>query len=66
MELPEIRFDFNENTEIIANGDGTGILLINKQSDDEMDWGLFSSSDQDLIKEKVREWVDHYQVMENE
>lgn len=66
-----ILFDFEcwppfGEVEVIATEKGAGILIIDKKTDDEIDFDLLRASDQARIKALVKEWADHYLVMRKE
>lgn len=70
-DLPEIRFRHichlpHKNVEVLANGDGTGVIVIDKLTDDEIDLESLSSRDQSKILTQVHDWVMHYIVMKGE
>lgn len=64
--MSEIRFNFecwDRWVEVLANEDGTGILIIDKKTDDEIDFNSLLDSDKSRIKAWVDEWADHYKYM---
>lgn len=66
-DFPPIKFDYQLcdeiAVEILANGDGTGVLVIDKKEGHEWDWGLLTYNDKSSIKCMVRQWVDHHRYM---
>ena len=69
-DLPEIEFDYflfpDMNITVLANSNGTGILVLDKHTDSEIEWDSISEINQGLIKLQVMDWVSHYAVMRNE
>lgn len=66
--MPEISFEFEcfepfDLVNVLANEDGSGILIIDKTTDSEIEFKDLRDSDRDRIKAKVREWVDHNKAM---
>lgn len=68
--MSEIRFEFEcwepfGDVEVIAGHDGSGILVIDKMTGDEIEFERLRASDQSRIKGLVKEWVDHYKAMDS-
>lgn len=68
MDYPEIRFNYKccfifHEVEVIANSDGSGLLVINKATDEEIDQALLSPLDLDNIRSGVLDWAIHYEEM---
>lgn len=68
MDYPEIRFNYKcvsvfPEVEVIANGDGSGLLIINKATDEEIDSSYLDTLDLQNIKSQVADWALHYGVM---
>jgi hypothetical protein len=71
MVKPEIRFEYlcpfpYKMVEVIANGDGTGVLVIDLKTDEEVDLLILPPRDQRGILAMVKDWANHYDVMSSE
>lgn len=47
--------------EVFANPDGSGILVVDRITDNEMKLEALSPDDQSIIKDKVKDWLIHYE-----
>lgn len=67
-DLPDIKFNYTcdfpfEEVEVFASGNGSGIIIVNCLTDDEVELSDLSFGDQIEIKCQVNDWASHYAVM---
>lgn len=64
-----IRFEFEcwqpfDYVEVIAHDDGSGVLIIDLATDEEIEFKDLADSDQSRIRALINDWILHHQTME--